>query len=341
MKTEKCCKLAFVAATRRDICAMLVEGTMPDVFWKHRCERDDLEKIPVETLQQWVFSNYKKHRLNGSEEQDAPSGQPIPPYDKKRDFEWISGKVGRFRADYVYGEKCADRIWRYIVHYNPAPDVIQWCEEMDRNYILRLEREGKLFATEPHADTEIVPTHAFRDEIIAAMQRARLVAEAQAEAERKAKAEVERKAELERKVRAEADRKAKEEEERKAKAEADRKAKEEAERKTKAEAERKTKAEAERKAQAEATRKMREEAEKQSAREEALRKAREEAARRAKEEAVRKERRDERKAKKKSYARARGSAQGEIGGRAESKRSRNCAQGGNSSGTESKGSIRG
>ena len=152
---------------------------------------------------------------------DAPA-RAFPNYEYPRDFVWTKGEL---RADgYVYGVRRPDGDYDYELRYNPAPDVILWVEEMDRNYILRLEREGKLLATEPHADTEIVATHAFRGEIISAMQRARLAADPLAEAERKA--------ETERKAKAEAERKVKQEEaERKAKAEAERKAREEETRK--------------------------------------------------------------------------------------------------------------
>ena len=205
-----------------------------------------------------IVAAFKLHRLNGGTI-DAPK-RDFPNYEYPRDFVWTKGEL-KANGD-VYGVKRPDGNYDYELRYNPAPDVILWVEEMDRNYILRLKREGKLLATEPKADEEILQAeqgewkhpHQFHDEIFAAMAAAREevkqfgkelsepVRKASVEAERKAEAErksQEAAREAERKAREEAERKAREEAERKAKAEAERKAKqEEAERKAKAEAER-------------------------------------------------------------------------------------------------------
>ena len=107
-----------------------------------------------------------------------------PPYDEQRDFVWTKGEL---RSDgYVYGVKEADGMYHYELRYNPAPDVIRWVEEMDRNYILQLKREGKLLEKEPIGDQEIKAAedtpadkdgwghrHQFHDEIFAAFADAR------------------------------------------------------------------------------------------------------------------------------------------------------------------------
>ena len=107
-----------------------------------------------------------------------------PPYDEQRDFVWTKGKL---RSDgCVYGIKEADGKYHYELRYNPAPDVILWVEEMDRNYILQLKREGKLLEKEPNGDKEIKTAedtpadkdgwgrrHQFHDEIFAAFAAAR------------------------------------------------------------------------------------------------------------------------------------------------------------------------
>ena len=107
-----------------------------------------------------------------------------PLFNEKRDFVWTKGEL---RSDgYVYGVKEADGKYHYELRYNPAPDVIRWVEEMDRNYILQLKREGKLLEKEPIGDQEIKAAedtpaekdgwgrrHQFHDEIFATFAAAR------------------------------------------------------------------------------------------------------------------------------------------------------------------------
>ncbi len=171
--------------------------------------------------------DFISHRLNGDPSSDAPKDRTMPAYKYDRDFVWTKGEL---KSDgFVYGVKRPDGYYDYELQYNPAPDVILWVEEMDRNYILRLEQEEKLLEIEPHADTEIVQTHKFHKEICDAMARVRAKQDPERqrkEAKQKAKAE-----QAEQKAKAEAEKQAKAEEkeeaERKAKAEAEQKAREE------------------------------------------------------------------------------------------------------------------
>ena len=112
------------------------------------------------------------------------SKDSCPLFNKKRDFVWTKGEL---RSDgYVHGVKEADGMYHYELRYNPAPDVFRWVEEMDRNYILQLKREGKLLEKEPIGDQEIKTAeetpverngwghlHLFHGEIFAAFADAR------------------------------------------------------------------------------------------------------------------------------------------------------------------------
>src|SRR3990167_10294080 len=112
------------------------------------------------------------------------SDASCPIFNETRDFVWTKGEL---RSDgYVYGVKEADGNYHYELRYNPAPDVIRWVEEMDRNYILQLKREGKLLEKEPIGDQEIKAAedtpadkdgwghrHQFHDEIFATFAAAR------------------------------------------------------------------------------------------------------------------------------------------------------------------------
>src|SRR3989338_4660664 len=112
------------------------------------------------------------------------SKDSCPLFNKKRDFVWTKGEL---RSDgYVHGVKEADGMYHYELRYNPAPDVFRWVEEMDRNYILQLKREGKLLEKEPIGDQEIKAAedtpadkdgwghrHQFHDEIFATFAAAR------------------------------------------------------------------------------------------------------------------------------------------------------------------------
>src|SRR3989344_5084495 len=112
------------------------------------------------------------------------SKDSCPRFNDTRDFVWTKGEL---RSDgYVYGVTEADGMYHYELRYNPAPDVIRWVEEMDRNYILQLKREGKLREKEPIGDQEIKTAeetpverngwghlHLFHGEIFAAFADAR------------------------------------------------------------------------------------------------------------------------------------------------------------------------
>src|SRR3989338_10754252 len=107
-----------------------------------------------------------------------------PIFNETRDFVWTKGEL---RSDgYMYGVEEADGLYHYELRYNPAPDVLRWVEEMDRNYILQLKREGKLLEKEPIGDQEIKAAedtpadkdgwghrHQFHDEIFATFAAAR------------------------------------------------------------------------------------------------------------------------------------------------------------------------
>jgi len=103
---------------------------------------------------------------------------------RSRDFVWTEGDL---RSDgYVYGAEVRGYYYHYELRYNPAPDVLRWVEEMDRDYILQLKREGTLLEKEPNGDAEIKAAedtpadkdgwghlHQFHDEIFAAFAAAR------------------------------------------------------------------------------------------------------------------------------------------------------------------------
>src|SRR3990167_3277276 len=92
-----------------------------------------------DALRSTSVSDFKSNRLNGHQTLDLPQ-RAFPSHEYPRDFVWTKGEL---RADgNVYGVQRPDGNYDYELRYNPSPDVILWVEEMDRNYVFRLLREG-------------------------------------------------------------------------------------------------------------------------------------------------------------------------------------------------------
>ena len=161
----------------------------------------------------------------------APGGRKFPvkrdPQDTKN---FLCPKEVQYKKDDCPKEvqyKKDDGYWYADLRLDETPLMRECMEQRDLEYILLLKSQGKLLATEPKADEEILQAergewqhpHQFHDKIFAAMAAARdevkQFGKELSEPKRKAKQEeAERKADAERKAEAEAERKAKAEAER-------------------------------------------------------------------------------------------------------------------------------
>src|SRR3989344_9176571 len=96
--------------------------------------------------------NFKTLRINGTRDIDSPR-RDFPVFVYPRDFVWTKGNT---RADgSLYGVRQPDGYYAYELRYNPAPDVIEWVEDMDLNYIRRLAAAGELLKHEDHLDKDL------------------------------------------------------------------------------------------------------------------------------------------------------------------------------------------
>lgn len=94
---------------------------------------------------------YKKERCNG-DDADSPN-RPFP-------------NDGIYTWDTPHGEYSS-------IRYTEGHLDREWMEERDRNYILRLLRDGLLLELEPYANREIATDHRYRETITNALNSAR------------------------------------------------------------------------------------------------------------------------------------------------------------------------
>jgi hypothetical protein len=92
----------------------------------------------------WSMSvgGFEDARKNGNDD-DKPKNLDIK-YDGK--YTWIKGEV---KEDDVYGIKNKDGDYEFEVRYDAGPEDLAYFEAMDRNYLARILKEGKLKELEP------------------------------------------------------------------------------------------------------------------------------------------------------------------------------------------------
>ena len=136
-----------------------------------------------------VGGDYKENRLNG-DEKDSPNSRF--PSDGK--FGWVHP-----------APRSPNKDGRYVYRYDEGPKDKAWMEERDRNYVFRLEREGRLDSVEPNLKTEVPALYA---EVMAQRSAASLEVERKQAAEKAAVIAADRKKAAEERARKEAQEKA-------------------------------------------------------------------------------------------------------------------------------------
>ena len=98
-------------------------------------------------------ADYQEKRANGCEKDSPP-----------RLFPW----------DGITSDWIKDSVLEgyYNITYTQGPEDKRWMEERDRNYVLRLEEEGKLDTEEPKLKDEVPALYA---EVVTLRERLRLV----------------------------------------------------------------------------------------------------------------------------------------------------------------------
>jgi hypothetical protein len=85
-------------------------------------------------MRRGAFCAYLEKRLNGNE-----ADNPLQKMPEDGQYTWIKGRVERHL---VYGVRNGG--YEYDVRYAQSPGDKAWMEEKDKNYLERIEREGKL-----------------------------------------------------------------------------------------------------------------------------------------------------------------------------------------------------
>lgn len=102
---------------------------------------DDSTFVDSATWAGFAYLAFEEKRKNGNKHDNPLRKKP-----KDGNYTWIKGEM---KNNNVYGIKNAKGSYEYEIRYDPGPGDKKWMEEKDKNYLARIEREGKLKTLEP------------------------------------------------------------------------------------------------------------------------------------------------------------------------------------------------